>query len=215
MGYQVMISYDAMDRVVRIADEDGDFTYDYNLAGLLSSSRDSEGNVIRLNYDETGKLTSISQPMSSKEEFGFEYDRLGQLNALFYPNGIKAIYKYDSVGNNVLEKFENQNGSIIYHRETEYDLSDNPIRVKDSKGKIWKYSYDKLDRLIDAKTPWNRWIYAYDAIFRAVNSATTYIHHSTEENKQRMLRDARRGGGLPQARRIIDPGFQPFSPEPD
>jgi len=164
MRYQITLSYDPMNRIIAVADEEGRFIYSYNAAGQLTSRRDPEGNVVQMEYDSLGNL--IKKIDAGKNEWRFEYDKLSRLIQVINPMTQKTRHMYDRVGNLVTITDQlNAQYRLFYNRKNlltelvdpagnrisfQYDLLGKKTAVIDAEGHKTEYLYDKTGRLVSS-----------------------------------------------------------------
>jgi RHS repeat-associated protein len=211
-GKALNYDYDAASRLVRIADEsDSDIVrYEYDTVGRLSKKRlsngayttydyDAAGQIIRLiNYNATGKVISrfdytydlAGNPVSVNTLEGtyeYEYDSIGQLTKVTYPDGHSVSYTYDAAGNRIriVENGDttayttnNMNqytdvGGVSYT----YDANGNLIsKIED--GVTTTYEYDFENRLTRVTSPEGTWEYTYDALGNRAGMVQNGIEHT-------------------------------------
>lgn len=110
------------------------------------SKGDGRKLVTQYTFDAKGFITK--QKVSGVEIEGtvgtmttlFEPDDRSRVIKTTLPNGTEQIYKYDARGNVV------QSTLGEYAVETEYDLNNNPVRIKQGGDLVESYAYDGLDR---------------------------------------------------------------------
>ncbi len=139
--------------------ETGNINYGSN---YISSYIDETGNSITLDYDQYGKLLSLTD--GNDNETIFDYDNYGQLSSLIREDS-RIDYGYNSLGQLLTVTKDDQVYSIEYDQqnrqkkiklnnedliEYEYDQNGNIIS-KVRNDDIEEYEYDQLDRLIAIK----------------------------------------------------------------
>ena len=119
----ISTTYDALGRVLRVADSDGTATtFEYDEAGNPISKTDARGCVSRTLYDELGRQVEVIDPSGASTRS--EYDAEGNVTAVI-----------DALGN---------------RKETVYDLFGQTASVVDCMNNVGHFAYDRLGRLTSA-----------------------------------------------------------------
>ncbi len=190
----VAYSYDVNGRLANETKSNGTQTsYEYDSAGqLLHLVNYSPGGSVLsrfdYTYDANGNRMSMATLASTTQ---YQYDDIGQLAGVTYPDGGQVNYQYDAAGNrtavtdhalttqyttNNLNQYT-QVGSASYG----YDADGNLVSKTDATGTT-SYQYDAENRLVKVVTPkQGTWEYTYDALGNriAVNHSgvvTRYVH---------------------------------------
>lgn len=116
--------YDKLGRVVRFADPDGEVSYTYDENGNVLTVTDAEGTIER-RYDALNRVTWYRDARGNVIEY--DYDSVGNLVRLTYPDGRAVQYAYDD--------------------------ADRLISVTDWNGRETRYGYDKNGRLVRTERP--------------------------------------------------------------
>jgi len=197
-GFTIGYSYDEASRLARVADG-SDATivrYAYDPSGKLSRKELGSGAFTTYSYDAAGQVTEqvnynrdgtvlsrftytydlSGNPVTIETLDGichYEYDAIGQLTQVTYPDGNSTSYQYDAAGNrisvtdkgittayttNVLNQYTqagsttftyDKNGNMVSKTEQgnttiyEYNFENRPTRIT-SPGVTWEYQYDAL-----------------------------------------------------------------------
>lgn len=184
-GSSVAYTYDANGNLLRRDDAAGvtTFTYDatnqpltkavggitttatYDAVGNLLSASDPGGKVTYA-YNSVNLLTTLTEPSGAKTTFA--YDKAGRRTSTAYPNGVTQTITYDPSGRETRIKATDRAGTVLTDFTYAYT---NPATGKDTSlryrataiGATLEYSYDALDRLVDAQTSnAGRFQYSYD-----------------------------------------------------
>ena len=194
-GYEIIrYEYDATGKLTKESKGNGTYTtYEYDPAGQIVSLKnyspdDAIQSIFDYTYDENGNRTSMT---TLDGVTTYEYDAIGQLTGVTYPNGRHITYEYDPAGNRItvtdngvatayttnnMNQY-NQVGSTTYT----YDDDGNMISKTDAGGTT-TYEYDVENRLVRVVTPSDgTWKYTYDALGNRVaithdDVKTRYIH---------------------------------------
>ncbi|MFL0808843.1 MAG: putative Ig domain-containing protein [Agarilytica sp.] len=139
---------DAMDRVTRVVDTQGnEINYTYDAAGNRASMT-SESGTIQYEYDALNRLTKVIDIDLSETDY--TYDAVGNVKTVSYPNNVVSTYFYDT--RNQLVQVEHREGVITLLGQYSYVLDDvgNRTQVSDHRGRIEDFEYDALNRLTRA-----------------------------------------------------------------
>jgi len=193
-GLIVAYTYDGNGRLVREDKGNGTATtYTYDPAErILNMVNWSPGSTVQSTfayaYDSRGNRTSMTTLDGVTE---YDYDAIGQLTGVSYPDGRDVAYTYDAAGNrtrvvengtqtvytvNSLNQYD-QVGSTTYT----HDLDGN-VTSKAEGGQTTTYEYDAENRLVRVVTPGDgTWEYTYDALGNRTAAihdgvATLYVH---------------------------------------
>ena len=152
------------------------YTYNNTTAKPIISKFTSDG----VNYDTT-----------------YEYDTLGQLKKVVYPNSLTTNYEYDNIGN--ITKESSSGGTISTVKTFVYDYTGNTIIVTNENGKKVKYNYDQTGNLISVMDMENGnnvlESYTYDSYLRPITQtsggAVTTLSY---DNRDRVTGKITKGG---------------------
>lgn len=181
--------YDAMGRITGHTSPEGSVSYTYDANGNVLTVSDSHGTITRT-YDALNRVTSYTDVYG--KVIRYEYDAVGNLSRLIYPDNTAVTYEYDAnhnlikvtdwvnrvtsytydVNNRVVGVIK-PNGSVV---TTVYD---NKQRVtstveKTSAGVVitgFEYIYDDLSRIAEEKVLANstKMCYTYDDLNRVTS----------------------------------------------
>ena len=174
-------SYDAFGRLAQAQTINStvDYTYDTHNrmasvtgpAGAISFTYDAAGNPVTIEYP-TGVISTISYNAQNRAvgiehvasdgtvlaSFDYVRNAQGRVDQITENDGSTELYKYDAIGRLVSET---RNGSSVYARTHEYDLTGNRIsQVAD--GVTTLFNYDINDQLVSATGPGGVTGYTYD-----------------------------------------------------
>ncbi|WP_077611728.1 RHS repeat-associated core domain-containing protein [Clostridium sp. Marseille-P2415] len=118
-------------------------------SGLVPVQGESKFAVTRYSYDENGNRTQIRTPEGY--EILREYDSCDRLiteRTIDKQNGINRTVSvsYDKAGN-ITRIARQGKGGEVWELEYDYDLKDRIIHVSDCLGPVFRYEYDRNDRL--------------------------------------------------------------------
>ncbi|MDD5010287.1 MAG: DUF6531 domain-containing protein, partial [Syntrophorhabdaceae bacterium] len=183
-SFGMSYEYDAFGNITKITDPLKRVTsikWTKGFFNRMEEVTDPSGNIIRLNYNETGRL--ISKADRNNNGWSYTYDPLGRLTAVEDPAKSRMLAQYDLAGNitaqtdfdGVKKEFEYDDLNRITairtegktDRKVEYDLAGRAARVIDANGNAICYKYNKLGKVLetaDAEGAITK--YAYDKMGR-------------------------------------------------
>ena len=128
-GNETLYEYDDFGRLIRtqfpsVANENGEIvshiaSQEYNIAGHLIKSVDSQGRVIKKELNIRGQPIKIIYPDKTCEMFTYRLD--GKLKSKTEKNGSKTIYTIDPIGRMTEENFYSPQGELLKTTTHEYD----------------------------------------------------------------------------------------------
>lgn len=136
-------TYNETGRLVKQVTTEGDIDYTYDENGNLLSVNDSNGTITRT-YDDLNRVTSYKD--SRGNTIGYQYDAVGNLIKLTYPDGKVVSYDYDAA--NRLNKVSDWNGRVTTY---EYDPTGRLIQNTLPDGSITTFIYDEAGHLLQQK----------------------------------------------------------------
>ena len=184
--------YEYGKRSLKISNELGTYTCNYDILGRIVLETDMLGNTKKYEYNELGQVSSVK---TGEKETVYKYIKGGLLHKKIYPDKRYEIFSYDKAGK--LIKRENDKGefleftydklnritkvknSFLQEQSIEYDAMGNVIKEIDALGNSTSYTYSpggKLTSVLDAMG--NRTEYGYD---KAGRLATVYRHEGSRE----------------------------------
>ena len=184
--------YEYGKRSLKISNELGTYTCNYDILGRIVLETDMLGNTKKYEYNELGQVSSVK---TGEKETVYKYSKGGLLHKKIYPDKRYEIFSYDKAGK--LIKRENDKGefleftydklnritkvknSFLQEQSIEYDAMGNVIKEIDALGNSTSYTYSfggKLTSVLDAMG--NRTEYGYD---KAGRLATVYRHEGSRE----------------------------------
>ena len=184
--------YEYGKRSLKINNELGTYTCNYDILGRIVLETDMLGNTKKYEYNELGQVSSVK---TGEKETVYKYSKGGLLHKKIYPDKRYEIFSYDKAGK--LIKRENDKGefleftydklnritkvknSFLQEQSIEYDAMGNVIKKIDALGNSTSYTYSpggKLTSVLDAMG--NRTEYGYD---KAGRLATVYRHEGSRE----------------------------------
>ena len=188
----VVTEYEYGKRSLKISNDIGTYTYDYDILGRVVLETDMLGNTKKYEYNELGKVSKIK---TGEKETVYIYHKGGLLHKKMYPDKRYEVFSYDKVGN--LINRENEKGdyilfnydrlnritkiknSFLQEQSFEYDAMGNVIKETDALGNSTSYTYSpggKLTSVLDSMG--NRTEYGYD---KAGRLSTVYRHEGSKE----------------------------------
>ena len=198
------IFYDSMGRITGYTSPEGAVSYTYDANGNVLTVNDSHGTITR-SYDALNRVSSYTDIYG--KVIRYEYDAVGNLSRIIYPDNTVVTYAYDANHNLVrVTDWANRITSYTYDANnrivgvTKPDGSvtttvyDNKQRVTSTVEKTacgtviigFEYTYDDLSRIVEEKVLANstKMCYTYDNLSRVtartIKNATTNAVISTE-----------------------------------
>ena len=123
-------------------------SYSYDLSGnRVSMELAAEDAVMsmRYEYDELGRLESVTE--GGKQTASYRYDKNGKRTSQ-RTGPVNTSYAYNDGGLVTGVTNTKADGSLLSAYSYEYSLDGNQVRKADHKGKVTRYSYDGLGRLL-------------------------------------------------------------------
>jgi RHS repeat-associated protein len=186
---QIHYTYDAAGDLLTLTDGRGKNTsWKYDVYGRVTNKLDHlNQELFRYAYDPENNLTTRWAKKTGSTT-AYEYDAVGNLTRIDYPNSPDITLDYDSLdrptnavvhylnpSDNLINRFGfNARGRVIYedgpwaNDQVTYGYRDNGLRaslsLQQAAGGSWNvnYSYDNGNRLTDLSTPAGNFHYAYD-----------------------------------------------------
>lgn len=157
------IEYDLTGNITRVVDGEGNSTsYKYNTLAKITEVQDAEGNITKYTYDSRQRVTGITDGNGNTTYYA--YNKSGNLLSITNPLALKTIFKYDNCG-----------------RVKEKILPDESV---------FRYNYDKFERILKVEYPDDTIIYTYDAVdnVHSVENRTAKITYVYDE-LNRMIKE--------------------------
>jgi RHS repeat-associated protein len=182
--------FDAVNQLVSETVGGVTITATYDGVGNLTSVTDPGGKVSYA-YNQLNLLTTLSEPNAKNTTFG--YDAAYRRTTTAYPNGVTQTITYDASGRETRVTAKNAGGTLL----TDFTYSyTNPATGRDTgvryhgtalAGATADYSYDAVDRLVDAQiSNAGHYQYSYDGNGNRLSqtvgtTATNYAYNGANE----------------------------------
>jgi len=173
--------YDNRDRLKTNTGPVGSLYYKYDVAGNLTNviSSTPGGTSIDYQYDALGRLTNVvDHRLTGIKNTAYQYDVVGNLAALKYPNSVTNLWQYDARNRltNVFWKLNTTtNASFAYRLGGEGNRTNLIANLNGWRTNAW--GYDQLYRLtsevIAGVTPIGTIGYKYDIVGNRTNRSST------------------------------------------
>ena len=149
--YTQTITYNNMQRAVKIAEISGDKTvsesYEYNMGGHIISRIDKMGKTTNYYYDSLNRLVKFSQVIDDKEVCTLkEYNAFNNVVLVTDANGGKTCFEYDKNENTIKEINPLQTETLY-----SYDKINRLISKTDAMGQKIEYTYNDYGYLGEIK----------------------------------------------------------------
>lgn len=128
--------YEYGKRSLKISNDIGTYTYDYDILGRVVLETDMLRNTRKYEYNELGKVSKIK---TGEKETVYIYQKGGLLHKKIYQDKRYEVFSYDKVGN--LIKRENEKGDYILFS---YDRLNRITKVKNSFLQEQSFEYDAM-----------------------------------------------------------------------
>lgn len=209
-GNALNYEYDAASRLVRISNEsDSDIVwYRYDVVGRLTRKTLSSGAYTTYEYDAASRILHLINYNASggvlsqfdytynllgnpvllntlEGIYNYEYDSIGQLTKVTYPDGHYVSYSYDASGNRITVVDDGATSDYTTNNMNQYtDVGDVSYSYDDNgnlisrteDGQTTTYKYNFENRLTMVTSPEGTWEYVYDAL----GSRVGVIHNGVE-----------------------------------
>ena len=180
------ISYDAMGRITGYTSPEGTVNYTYDENGNVLTVTDSHGTITRT-FDALNRVTGYTDTYG--KVIRYEYDAVGNLSKLIYPDNTAVTYIYDA-NHNLIRVIDWANRTTTYT----YDVNNRVVGVTKPDGSVtttvydnkqrvtstvertasgavitgFEYVYDDLSRIVEEKVLANstKFCYTYDSLNR-------------------------------------------------
>ena len=184
IGNSQVGSFYSCGRISSYTSPEGTVSFDYDDNGNAWRVRDSHGNITRT-FDVLNRVTSYTDTYGNT--IGYEYDEVGDLRKLTYPDNTYVSYEYDE--NHNLKKVtdwasrvteygydkNNRVTSVIKPNGTTVTTTYERNKVKTTVEKTaagaiitgFEYTYDNLSRIVEEKVLANSTKMCYTYIFFA------------------------------------------------
>jgi RHS repeat-associated protein len=141
---------------VQVTNADGDAStitkkFSYNkITGLVIGSTDENGHEITYEYDALGRVTNVTYPDGNN--IGASYD--DQENTVTVTNelGVKSKTRWNALGWNIETGLYDGAGYQVKTKSA-YDHNGRLVSSEDALGNLTRYAYDGLDRLTSTTYP--------------------------------------------------------------
>ena len=178
---QILYEYDGLNRLIRIDypdTEDTIYTYgnasdkSVGAAGKILSVTDASG-TIEYEYGKLGEVTKETRTLSTHLNgskpteiavMEYQFDYLGRMQWIAYPDGEKITYGYDNGGQVISVTGSNYGNEFNYVTNILYDQYGQRTRIDYGNGTFTEYSYDPARRWLDTIKTQNKWGQAYQNI---------------------------------------------------
>ena len=139
-GQKKRIFFDAAGRITGYTTPEDSVCYTYDACGNVLTVTDSHGTITRT-YDALHRVTSYTDTYG--KVIRYEYDAVGNLSRLIYPDNTAVSYEYD--GNHNLTRVTDWAYRITVY---EYDENNRATRVIKPDGSETNTVYDNKQRLV-------------------------------------------------------------------
>ena len=169
----ISYTFNAANQVTSIVADGRTIGYGYNNSQNVNQVTYPSGTVVKYNYDNLNKLSSITDA-SNNQIAGYTKDEAGRITKRTYSNGLESVYTYDA-DNRVTQIVLRQSATpsnVIQSFAYGYDAVGNRLWVqyKDGTGDVYKY--DATYQVIGVKYGVSNPQSGYDAATDATRTVT-------------------------------------------
>ena len=133
------IFYDAMGRITGYNSPEGSVSYTYDANGNVLTVVDSHGTITRT-YDALNRVLSYTDTYG--KVIRYEYDAVGNLSKIIYPDNTAVTYAYDA-NHNLVRVTDWANRVTTYT----YDVNNRVVGVTKPDGSVTTTAYDDMQRV--------------------------------------------------------------------
>ena len=133
------VFHDAMGRITGYTSPEGTVSYTYDANGNVLTVTDSHGTITRT-YDALNRVASYTDTYG--KVIRYEYDAVGNLSKLIYPDNTAVTYAYDA-NRNLIRVTDWANRVTVYT----YDENNRVIGVTKPDGSVTATVYDNMQRV--------------------------------------------------------------------
>jgi RHS repeat-associated protein len=134
--------YDNCGRITGYTDPEGTVSYTYDANGNVLTVTDRNG-VINRTYDALNRVVSCTD--TNGNLIRYEYDEVGNLTKLIYPDNTVVNYAYDA--NHNLVRVIDWAGRVTHYT---YDVNNRLIGITKPDGSVTTMAYDNKQRVISS-----------------------------------------------------------------
>ena len=197
-GVFVSYAYDSLGRLDQMTDANSNLIvdYEYDAAGRMSKKTLGNGVYTTYGYDAAGQLPDLinysadhsilssfaytydasglrTSTATLDGTYSYEYDPIGQLTKITYPDGRAVQYVYDAAGNRTSVIDDGATTGYLANNMNQYTQvggttytydHDGNLKTKIEDDVMTTYSYDVENRLVAVSAPNDVWTYEYDAL---------------------------------------------------
>lgn len=150
----------------------------YSYSGnKLVSYTDIDGDTLRMNYDEEGRLTCMTKCDGSKVQYVYgekSFDGKTLTTSTINEEGFAETFIYDLANKKTIYKNHDGNSTIYY-----YDQNHRTVRQENPDGSVIQNRYDEDGKLLEKNQNGMRLLYSYDV--HGNITAIFYSDGSSEE----------------------------------
>jgi RHS repeat-associated protein len=167
-GRIISYTYDNLDRLVsKTVPGSGTYSYTYDLAGRVLTATDSNG-PIQNQYDRVGRLLAVTYP--ENRLVSYEYDALSRRTKLVYPDNSYVSYAYDQLSRLSSIGYDNNGpgidpGPAVIASYT-YDSLSRRTKLTNGNNTSTAYTYSLDNNLLTLSHQWSAegltFTYGYD-----------------------------------------------------
>ena len=169
------VFHDAMGRITGYTSPEGAVSYTYDANGNVLTVTDSHGTITRT-YDALNRIASYTDTYGKM--IRYEYDAVGNLSKLIYPDNTAVTYAYDA-NHNLIRVTDWANRVTAYT----YDANNRIVGVTKPDGSVTTTIYDNMQRVTST-------------VVRAMSGAVIAGFEYTYDNLSRIVEEKHLADGV-------------------
>ena len=189
----ILIQYDALNRPVQVATDQGTVGYAYDALGRRTKMTVNGGDEVAYGYDRANRITAIAFRGKTSS---FQYDAAGRLTQKTLPNGMTQAFEYDAANRLLSIAFRKADSTPIEQIQYAYDANGNRTEKRlggDSLRETgFDATYDEANRLTRLTVnPGAAGEKIYELLYDAAGNLTSRTNLADATDKTTYTWDAR------------------------
>jgi RHS repeat-associated protein len=152
-GVEILLTYDARDRLLSHSINGAVTSYGYDIHGNLITVQTTDGTVLNYEYDAARRLVAIEDATGGRVEYEYDLESNLRFERIKDPGGV-LTYTREQVYDALSRLMRVVDASSVQDLHT-YDKNGNKTGITDPNNYTTTHSYDTLNRLIKTVDPEN------------------------------------------------------------